>query len=103
MADTNRLQEGYLILADISGYTAFLVGTELEHAQEIMEELVNLILGHIKPPMKLIQLEGDALFFYVTGGAFLDSERLLELLESCLLVFADHLVVLSSDTTCRFT
>jgi hypothetical protein len=101
MADTKRLQEGYLILADISGYTAFLAGSELEHAQEITGELLNLILDHIKPPMKLIQLEGDALYFYVLGSAFLEGERLIELLESCYFDFADHLVAMQRGTTCR--
>lgn len=101
MADTNRLQEGYLILADISGYTAYLVGTELEHAQEIIEELLNLILDHIKPPMKLVQFEGDALFCYILGSTFLDGQRLIELLESCYFDFADHLVAMQRANTCR--
>ena len=32
-------QHGYLLLADISGYTSFLVGTELDHAHEILIDL----------------------------------------------------------------
>ena len=32
-------REGYLLLADISGYTEFLTGTELEHAHAIIREL----------------------------------------------------------------
>ena len=27
-------QNGYLVIADISGYTAFLSGSELEHAED---------------------------------------------------------------------
>jgi hypothetical protein len=30
MTVDGRAREGYLVLADISGYTAFLTGTELE-------------------------------------------------------------------------
>lgn len=35
--------DGYLLLADISGYTAFLTGTELEHSHAIVTELTKLI------------------------------------------------------------
>jgi len=28
-------QRGYLVLADISGFTAFMAGTELEHSHDI--------------------------------------------------------------------
>lgn len=33
--DDHRARQGYLLLADILGYTAFLTGTELQHAQAI--------------------------------------------------------------------
>jgi hypothetical protein len=35
--------EGYLLLADISGYTEFLTGTELEHSHAIVTELTRQI------------------------------------------------------------
>jgi hypothetical protein len=38
-----RTRRGYLVLADISGYTALLAGTELEHATAIVYELTTLI------------------------------------------------------------
>ena len=37
--DDQQAKQGYLLLADISGYTAFLTGTELEHAHAIVREL----------------------------------------------------------------
>ena len=52
-------REGYLLLADISGYTAFLTGTELEHAQAIIHELTTLIRDRLAPPMRFVKLEGD--------------------------------------------
>ena len=36
MPEDNRARQGYLVVADISGYTAFLTGTELDQAHEIM-------------------------------------------------------------------
>lgn len=35
--------QGYLLLADISGYTKFLTDTELEHSHAIVGELTKLI------------------------------------------------------------
>lgn len=37
-------QHGYLLLADISSYTSFVAGTELEHAQDILSELLEAII-----------------------------------------------------------
>ena len=42
-----KTQHGYLILADISGYSAFIAESELEHAHDILSELLELVLKHI--------------------------------------------------------
>ena len=34
------VDEGYLVLADVSGYTGFLAGIELEHASGILTGLI---------------------------------------------------------------
>jgi PDZ domain len=43
VSERRGTRQGYLLLADISGYTAFLTGTELEHAHGIVNELTTLI------------------------------------------------------------
>jgi arsenite methyltransferase len=55
------------LIADISGYTRFIVSNEKEmaHSQIIIRDLINTILAELKAPMQLIRLEGDALFLYV--------------------------------------
>ena len=62
--DDQQARQGYLLLADISGYTAFLTGTELEHAHAIVRELTKLIRERLAPPMRFVKLEGDAVFCY---------------------------------------
>jgi hypothetical protein len=52
IANDTRTRQGYLLLADTSGYTAFLTGTELEHAHEIIHELTTLIRDRLAPPMR---------------------------------------------------
>ena len=58
-------QHGYLILADISGYTAYLAGTELEHAHEILTDWLEVIVGRFQTALTISKLEGDAVFGYV--------------------------------------
>ena len=53
---------GYLVIADISGYTSFVAKTELEHSHEILSELLELILEKFQPLMTISKLEGDAVF-----------------------------------------
>ncbi|HLH25280.1 MAG TPA: DUF2652 domain-containing protein [Chloroflexota bacterium] len=62
------MQQGYLIIADISGYTAYLTGTELAHAQNILSRLIQTILDAYRPPIELVELEGDAVYVYLPGA-----------------------------------
>jgi hypothetical protein len=101
MAGDDRVSEGYLLLADISGYTAFLTGTELEHAHAIIRELTKLIRSRLAPPMKFVKLEGDAVFCYADANAFKDGERFVELIEVCYFDFANRLQDMTRATTCK--
>src|SRR5438128_5904596 len=94
-------REGYLLLADISGYTAFLTGTELEHSHEIIRELTTLIRERLAPPMRFVKLEGDAVFCYTDAATFRDGERLVELIEACYFDFSNRLLDMARATTCR--
>ena len=100
MPNESRRREGYLIMADIAGYTAFFAGTELEHAQGIIEELTSLIRERLAPPLRFVKLEGDAVFCYADSFAFDDGERLLELLEVCYCDFSDRLFDMARSSTC---
>jgi hypothetical protein len=96
--DTRR---GYLLLADITGYTEFLVGTELEHANAIVHELTALIRKRLSPPMRFVQFEGDAVFCHADEASFADGERLVELIECCYFDFSNRLLDMERGTTCR--
>ena len=99
--DEQQAQQGYLLLADISGYTAFLTGTELEHSHAIIRELTKLIRERLAPPMRFVKLEGDAVFCYADAGAFADGERFVELIEVCYFDFSNRLLDMTRATTCR--
>ena len=55
-----------LMIADIGGYTEFMVSTnvEIEHSQQIITQLIQSIISQIETPLKVSKLEGDALFVY---------------------------------------
>src|SRR5947208_16940696 len=98
---SSATREGYLLLADISGYTEFLTGTELEHSHEHIRELTALIRERLAPPMRFVKLEGDAVFCYGDGATFRDGERLIELIESCYFDFSNRLLDMTRAATCR--
>ena len=57
-------QNGFLLIADITGYTMFLTRSELEHAQGILDALFKSIFAEIKAPIILSNLQGDAALAY---------------------------------------
>ncbi|HLE27392.1 MAG TPA: DUF2652 domain-containing protein [Anaerolineales bacterium] len=95
-----RTQHGYLVLADISGFTAYLAGVELEHAHEILRELLELIVEQVRPLLTVAQLEGDAVFAYAPEGRVARGETLLELVEAAYGAFKDRLASIRRRTTC---
>ena len=100
MPEETQTREGYLVLADITGYTKFLVDSELEHAQGIISELTSLIVACLAPPLRFVKSEGDAIFCCVESSLLADGERLLELLEVCYLQFSNRVGDMARATTC---
>ena len=52
---------GYFLIADITGYTQYLSVSELEHAQQTLTSLLNLLIEHTKPPLVISRLAGARL------------------------------------------
>ena len=63
---TPATQRGFLILADITGFTPFVATTELDHSQEILRHMLNGIISFLTPVFTLAEVEGDAVFVYST-------------------------------------
>ncbi|MBN1882682.1 MAG: DUF2652 domain-containing protein [Deltaproteobacteria bacterium] len=97
-----------LMIADISGYTKFLVTNrmELDHAQIIIIELIQTIINEVKIPLKISKLEGDAVFFFAVkdgdssqweGTRRHIGRKLLFFFEK----FSDKLYELKESNTCE--
>ena len=77
-------QQGYLILADISGFTSFMASAELEHANAIIGELLELIVKRFSPLLTLVEFEGDCVYARADDAVVPRGDVLLE-------VFREHL------------
>lgn len=93
-------RHGYMAIADISGYTSFVARTELEHAHEILSELLGLLVEKFKPLMTISKLEGDAVFAYAAEERISRGETLLEFLEDIYAAFRDRQTSMKRATTC---
>lgn len=91
---------GLLVIADISGYTRFLTESELEHANEIITELLNAVLGAIHSPLKVSSIEGDAVFLYGVVPDAMTGQTILESVELLYCSFAAALETMILNTTC---
>ena len=66
MSTTNQ-QNAFLYMPDISGFTQFVTETEIEHSAHIIQELLEVIISNNYLKMEVIEIEGDAVFFYRFG------------------------------------
>jgi len=97
---STQIQHGYLVLADISGYTSFIAATELDHAHAVLSELLELIIDCFKAVLTLSKLEGDAVFAYAPESKIPRGETLFELIESTYVAFKDRVEAVHRRTTC---
>ena len=96
----SSIQRGYLVLADISGYTSFMAGSELDHAQGILTNILTLVIQHLTPTLTLAEVEGDAVFVFVPHSKITRGEVLLELIESTYVAFRDRQKTMQRNATC---
>jgi len=63
-----REQRVVIILADISGYTKFMVENHLSavHGQMVISHLLESLLREVDIPLELQEIEGDAIFLFAT-------------------------------------
>jgi len=93
-------ERGYIVIADITGYTAYLSGSELDHAQDSLRSLLELLVKDTRPPLVISRLQGDAVISYAPSGSFLQGQTLIELLENCYVAFRQARERMQLNTTC---
>jgi uncharacterized protein YndB with AHSA1/START domain len=96
----NQPEPACLVIADISGYTGFLAGAELDHAQDILADLMATVVGGFRPRFRLAKLEGDAAFVYVITPE-VDAAELQDAIEGTYFRFRRRLRDIRQASTCE--
>jgi hypothetical protein len=87
------------LIADISGYTGYLADVELDHAQDILADLVGAVVTALRPNFRLAKLEGDAAFTFATIEK-VDGTMLLDTIERCYFGFRRRRRDVRQATSC---
>src|SRR3954465_3975538 len=90
------------LIADISGYTGYLADVELDHAQDILADLIGAVVTALRPGFKLAKLEGDAAFTFMSTDS-IDGSMLLDTIERCYFGFRRRRRDVRQATSCECT
>lgn len=95
-----RTEPACLVIADIAGYSGYLADVELDHAQDILADLIDTVVGALRPSFKLAKLEGDAAFVWVPA-ATVDGPGLQDVIERCYHAFQRRIRDIRQASTCE--
>lgn len=87
-------ETGYIAMADISGYTAFVAATELEHSREILSELLEVTSRELEKHLTPVRLQGDAII------CVSKDDEVVPCLESAFVAFHRRVRAMVAATTC---
>jgi uncharacterized protein YndB with AHSA1/START domain len=96
-----QTEKACFLIADISGYTSFLAGVELDHAHDIIADVMGTVVRRLRPPFRLAKLEGDAAFLYALADK-VDGSVLQDAVEGAYFAWRRRLrsIKLASACTC---
>ena len=94
-----KAESACFVIADISGYTNFLSGVEIDHAQDIIADIMDTLVRALRPPFHLAKFEGDAAFVYAVTEK-VDGSLLQDSIESASFAFRKRLRNIKQSSTC---
>ena len=95
-----EIKKGYLLISDITGYTEFLVQSELQHAKEILDTLLETGIHSIRAPIRVLNSRGDAILAFVAEEDFLQPQTLVDAIKSIYFEYRRQLNRMILNTTC---
>jgi hypothetical protein len=95
-----RGEPACLVIADIAGYSGYLAGVELDHAQDILGDLIETVVRALRPSFRLAKLEGDAAFVWVPTET-VDGPGLQDSIEGCYFAFQRRVRDIRRTSTCE--
>ncbi len=94
-------KHGFLVVADITGYTSYLSHSELEHAKDVLKTLLDLLIDHTRPPLALSGLEGDAVLSYAIDSDRFEGQAFVEMIEATYVAFKKAIDLMVMNTSCQ--
>ena len=105
---TSDTKQVVLFIADISGYTRFMLShaTSLRHSQTIIAALLESLMKQVDFPLEIAEVQGDALFIYAIkpeddGAWKRRSDRLIRRALRLFDSFARRLAEIQAYSICR--
>jgi Protein of unknown function (DUF2652) len=95
-----KTESACFVIADISGYTNFISGVELDHAQDIIADIMDTLLRALRPTFRLAKFEGDAAFVYAVSDK-VDGSLLQDAIESAYFGFRRRLRSIKHANSCE--
>jgi Protein of unknown function (DUF2652) len=92
-------ERGCLVLADISGYSGYVLGSPLESAEDVVADVIETVVGRLEPVVHVNKLEGDAAFGYAVDGEY-DATMLIDTIEECYFAFRGRLRGIEHAVSC---
>jgi uncharacterized protein YndB with AHSA1/START domain len=89
---------GELVLADLSGYTRYLGGVELDHSHDVLADLIGVVADQLDAGrLRLVKLEGDCVF----SAGQVDGASLRSTIETTYLAFRQRRRAIERATSCE--
>lgn len=111
--DLVAARQGTLLLADISGYTAFLHAVGMAHGEEmaqtgvippaypLMATLLDGVVQRLIPPFTLSKTEGDAVFAFAGADELpIHGQQVLDCIDACYAKFRGQVAAAEAARTC---
>ena len=98
---SSEIKTGFLVVADISGYTRFLADTELEHANGIIKDLFDAMVPEFNKSVTISKFMGDAIFAHVENVAYEKSQFMIDFSYRIYSAFADRKELININTDCE--
>jgi Protein of unknown function (DUF2652) len=95
-----KAESACFVIADISGYTHFVSGVELDHAQDIIADIMDTLVRALRPPFRLAKFEGDAAFVYALTDK-VDGALIQDSIEQAYFAFRKRLRSIKQASSCE--
>ena len=93
-----QVERGHLLIADIGGYTRYLQAVELDHAHDVLADLIGVVANTVGAAFTVDKLEGDAVFAHRSSD--ISGDQLVGLVNGTYFAFKRRQRDIVHNTSC---